>query len=142
MTDVVIAVALIALIAACAGPRISRAGDARRLGAMVDELQRMRCRIELYRMEHDGLLPGQTAPGGEVTCDGFISALTESAGGGRAPYLKEMPVNPFVADDTADDIAIVNCMDAAPCGGESTGWWFNVATGDFRANDCGFHSAY
>ncbi len=109
---------------------------------MVDDLQRMRCQIELYRIEHDGLLPGQTAPGDDVTCDAFINALTESAGPGLEPYLREIPANPFVADDSADDITIVNCMDIEPCGGGHTGWWFNVASGEFRANNSRFHSVY
>ncbi len=142
MTDVVIAIALMALLAACAGPRFTRACGERRLPAMVDDLHRMRCQIELYRIEHGGLLPGQTTPGDDVTCDAFINALTESAGGGLAPYLREIPANPFVADHAADDITIVNCMATEPCGGGHTGWWLNVATGDFRANDSKFHSVY
>ena len=142
MPDVVITIGLIALIAACAGPRLSRASAEKKLPAMVDGLQRMRCQIELYRIEHDGLLPGQTAPGDDVTCDAFINALTESAGPGRAPYLREIPANPFIDDDAADDITIVNCMDIEPCGGGHTGWWFNVASGEFRANNSRFHSVY
>ncbi len=142
MADVVITIGLIALIAACAGPRLSRASAEKKLPAMVSELQRMRCQIELYRGEHDGLLPGQTTPGGSVTCDAFINALTESADGRLAPYLREIPANPFVDDDTADDITIVNCMTVEPCGGGHTGWWFNVASGEFRANNSRFHSDY
>ena len=142
MTDVVIAIGLIALIAACAGPRLTRASAEKRLPAMIDDLQRMRCQIELYRIEHDGLLPGQTMLGDDVTCESFVNALTEPDNVRAKPYLMEIPANPFVDDDTADDITIANCMTAKPCGGESTGWWFNVATGEFRANDCGFHSVY
>ena len=109
---------------------------------MVDGLQRVRCQIELYRIEHDGLLPGQTVPGAEVTCESFVNALTEPGSVRAEPYLREIPANPFVDDDTADDIVVVNAAGAEPCGGESTGWWFNAANGDFRANDCGFHSGY
>ena len=142
MADVVITIGLIALIAACAGPRLSRASDARKLPAMVGELQRMRCQIELYRIEHDGLLPGQTVPGEDVTYESFVNALTESDNVRAEPYLREIPANPFIADDTADDITIVNCMDIEPCGGGHTGWWFNVASGEFRANNSTFHTGY
>ena len=109
---------------------------------MVDGLQRVRCQIELYRIEHDGLLPGQTVPGAEVTCESFVNALTEPDSVRAEPYLREIPANPFVDDDLAADIVVVNAAGAEPCGDEGTGWWFNVATGDFRANDCGFHSGY
>ena len=142
MADVVITIALIALIAACAGPRFTRASAEKRLPSMIDDLQMMRCQIELYRVEHDGLLPGQTTPGGSVTCDAFINALTEADNVRATPYLRGIPANPFIAGDTADDITIVNSMAIEPCGGGHTGWWFNVATGEFRANDCGFHSVY
>ncbi len=142
MADVVIAVALIALLAACAGPRLSRASAEKRLPAMIDDLQKMRCQIELYRIEHDGLLPGQTMVGEDVTCESFVNALTEPDNVKAEPYLREIPANPFIDDDTADGITIVNCLDIEPCGGGHTGWWFNVASGEFRANDCGFHSDY
>ncbi len=142
MADVLIVIALMALLAAAAGPRFTKACGERRLPAMVDDLHRMRCQIELYRIEHGGLLPGQTTPGGDVTCDAFINALTEPGSVRAAPYLREIPANPFIADDAADDITIVNCMATGPCGGGHTGWWFNVASGEFRANDSRFHSVY
>ena len=142
MPDVVIAIGLIALLAACAGPRLSRASAEKRLPAMVDNLQMMRCQIELYRIEHDGLLPGQTTLGADVTCESFVNALTESDNVRAEPYLRKIPANPFVADDAADDITIVNCIDTEPCGGGHTGWWFNVATGEFRANNSRFHTGY
>ena len=142
MADVVITIALIALIAACAGPRFTRASAEKRLPSMIDDLQMMRCQIELYRIEHDGLLPGQTDVGDDVTCDTFINALTEPGSVRAEPYLRGIPANPFIVDDTADDITIVNSMDIEPCGGGHTGWWFNVASGEFRANNSRFHSGY
>ncbi len=109
---------------------------------MVDNLQMMRCQIELYRIEHDGLLPGQTTMGEGVTCESFVNALTEPDSVRAEPYLREIPANPFVDDDTADDIVVVNAAGAEPCGGESSGWWFNAASGEFRANNSRFHSGY
>ncbi len=142
MADVVITIGLIALIAACAGPRFTRASAEKKLPEMVSGLHRMRCQIELYRVEHNGLLPGQKDIGDDVTCEAFVNALTKPGSVRAEPYLREIPANPFIADDLADDITIVNCMATEPCGGGHTGWWFNVATGEFRANDCGFHSVY
>ena len=142
MADVVITIALIALLAACAGPRLTRASAERRLPELVSNLHRMRCQIELYRVEHGGLLPGQKDIGDDVTSESFVNALTEPGSVRAEPYLREIPANPFIDDDTADDITIVNSMATEPCGGGHTGWWFNVATGEFRANDCGFHSVY
>ncbi len=142
MTDILIMIMLAALIAAAAGPRFTRASAERRLAELVSNLHRMRCQIELYRVEHDGLLPGQKDIGDDMTCEAFVNALTEPGSVRAEPYLREIPANPFIADDSADDITIVNCMDIEPCGGGHTGWWFNVATGEFRANNSRFHSVY
>jgi len=142
MTDILIVTMLAVLIAAAAGPRFTRAGAERRLPELVSNLHRMRCQIELYRIEHGGLMPGQKEIGDDVTSESFVNALTEPDSVRAEPYLREIPPNPFVAGDAADDITIVNCMDAAPCGDAGTGWWFNAATGEFRANDSRFHSVY
>ena len=142
MEDVLIAMLLVALLAATAAPRFTKACAENRLPAMVEGLHRIRCQIQVYKMEHDGLLPGQAAAGEDIGCDDFVQAMTESDGGGSRGYLKAIPRNPFVDDETADDITIVNSFDAVCSGTEGTGWWFNVATGEFRASDSRFHSVY
>jgi hypothetical protein len=109
---------------------------------MVEGLHTVRSRIECYRIEHDGLLPGQTMPAAGVSADTFISSMTRKDGEGRGAWLRAVPANPFVTGDTADDVTCVNAVDALPTGEEGTGWWFNAATGQFRACDSRFHSVY
>jgi type II secretory pathway pseudopilin PulG len=142
MEDVVIAMLLLALVAASAAPRFTKASAENRLPAMVESLHRVRSQIQVYKLEHDGLLPGQEATGDEICCDDFIKAMTESDGRGSRGYLKAIPANPFVDDETADEITVVNSFDAKCSGLEGTGWWFNAATGEFRASDSSFHSDY
>jgi len=140
--DILMTMCLVALIAATAGPRFSKACSENRLSAMVEGLHTVRSQIERYRIENDGLLPGQTMPAACVSADTFINSMTCKDAAGRGAWLRAVPANPFVTGDTADDVTIVNDVDALPTGEEGTGWWFNAATGQFCACDSRFHSVY
>ena len=140
--DILMTMALVALVAASAGPRFSKASLENRLSEMVDGLYAVRSQIERYRVEHNGLLPGQTSPGGHVSPDAFAEAVTRPDASGRGPWLRAIPANPFMTGDKADDVTCVNAAGASPTGDEGTGWWFNAATGEFRACDNRFHAEY
>jgi len=140
--DILMTMGLVALVAATAGPRFSKACSENRLSAMVDGLHAVRSQIERYRVEHDGLLPGQTMPGACIGAEAFIDSMTRKDGAGRGPWLRAVPANPFVTGEAAADITCVNAVDASPTGAEGTGWWFNAATGQFCACDSRFHSVY
>lgn len=140
--DILMTMCLVALIAATAGPRFSKACSENRLSAMVEGLHTVRSQIERYRIENDGLLPGQAMPAAGVSADTFIKSMTCKDAAGQGPWLRAIPGNPFVTGDAADDVTIANAVDALPTGEEGTGWWFNAATGQFRACDSRFHSVY
>ncbi len=140
--DILMTMALVTLIAASSAPRFSKAAAENRLSAMVDALHTVRCQIEIYRLEHGGLLPGQDDSEAGVSADAFVKCMTKKDTAGRGPLLKAIPANPFFHGDAADDVTCVNAMDAMPTGEEGTGWWFNAATGHFRACDSRFHSVY
>ncbi len=142
LVEILVVVVILGVLAAIVVPQFTQASSEANLNTLLGNLQTVRSQIQLYKVQHRDLLPGQTTPGGDVTCDAFINALTEPGSVRAEPYLREIPANPFIADDAADDITIVNCMATGPYGGGHTGWWFNVATGDFRANDSRFHSVY
>jgi len=139
--DILMTVMVVALIAATAGPRLSKAAAENQLPQMVAGLHAVRSQIERYRIEHDGLLPGQNAPGSQVSADDFIKCMIRMnvAGGRRVAGL---PANPFMSGDAAAEVTCVNDAQAAPTGEEGTGWWFNAATGQFLACDSRFHAAY
>jgi len=141
--EVFMVIVILCIVAAIAVPRVSHAAAENRTSDMVGKLHLVRSQVELYKAQHAGLLPGQKVTGADITQADFIDAMTtRSAVDGYGPYIKQMPENPFVAGDAADDITCVNDADAVPTGTEGTGWWLNAATGEFRPCDNKFHTAY
>lgn len=133
LVEILIVVVILGVLAAIVIPRFSEATSEAHLNTLLGNLQTFRSQIQLYKVQHRDLLPGQASFGGAVAEADFVAALTNDATYGS--YVNKIPENLFIAD-AADRIAItcVNDADAAPAGDEGTGWWFNAANGDFRAN--------
>ncbi|MBN1457458.1 MAG: type II secretion system protein [Sedimentisphaerales bacterium] len=141
--EIFIVILILGIIAAIVVPKFSQASSESRLEELVSDLQMVRSQIELYKIQHKDLLPGQFAQGGSVDEHNFKVALTVKGSDGMGPYLKKLPKNYYVPNaKRRDSITFVNDPKANPTGKEGTGWWFNAATGDFRANDSLFHAAY
>ena len=134
---------ILAIIAAITVPRFSRAAQQARLTDLVSDLQMVRSQIELYKIQHKDLLPGQKVHGGNILEHDFVKAMTVRGSDGMGPYIKKVPVNLYVDDsDKRNSVTCINDVDANPRGTEGTGWWFNAATGQFRACDSPAHIGY
>ncbi|MCK5001101.1 MAG: hypothetical protein KAS23_16270 [Anaerohalosphaera sp.] len=129
--EIVIVIIILGVAAIIIGPAYSEASVEKKLSVLVDDLEKVRGQIELYRIEHDGLWPGQYRQGGQVEADEFIEALVE----GDSPYLREMPVNRFNGLSSV----VISGNDRKTTG---AGWCFNPVTGEFRADDSKEHGAY
>ena len=140
--EICIVLIVLAIIGGIAAPRLGRASSEARLNRLAESLQDIRSNIALYKIQNDNLLPGQTEPGGDISEEAFIAAITGIDADGSALYLKKMPLNPFIDRDKAGRITCVNSPIAVPNGSECIGWWINAATGQFRACDSAFHAAY
>ena len=141
--EVFMVIVILCIVAAVAVPRLSHAAEENRTSDMVRKLHLLRSQLQLYKAQHAGLLPGQEVVGGDVNQTDFIEAMTaRSTVDGYGPYINQMPENPFVDGDRADDITFVSDVDAVPTGLEGTGWWLNTATGRFHPCDSKFHTAY
>lgn len=124
-------------------PHFTQAADRQRLEELSDKLQLIRCTIDLYRAEHEGLMPGQQSPGQSVTSINFVRDITMPGSDGRIHYFERFPDNPFIgSSDCRNTVACVNDPKIRPNGKEGTAWWFNAATGEFRACNSEFHTAY
>jgi len=138
-----VAICVIAWLSFQAAPRLSQAARESKLAELSDTLYLIRCTIDMYRSENDGLLPGQKEPDELVMPGDFVRALTTPGPDDRQPYFQRFPNNPFnVGPDSQNTITCVNDKRARPDGTEGTAWWFNSATGQFRACDSKFHAAY
>ena len=131
-TEIIIIASVLVLVAAVVIPQYSQAAATAKVTELISSLQKVRAQIELYRIQHNDLLPGQIAAGQNIGPRDFMQSLTTSDAEGLGPYLPAMPVNPF---NEKNDITFINDTNASPAGTEQTAWWFNAATGEFRAAD-------
>jgi general secretion pathway protein G len=141
--EIFIVILILGIIAAIIVPKFSQASSESRLEDLISDLQMVRSQIELYKIQHKELMPGQFAEGGYINEDDFKMALTVKDDDGMGPYLNKLPKNYYIEDSKMrDTITCVNDPEATPTSQEGTGWWFNAATGEFRACDSLFHAAY
>ena len=137
--EIVVIVVVFSVLASIIVPQFTLASSEAKLTKLVSTLQKVRSQIELYRIQHHNLLPGQVISGGDIIEDDFITDLITQGTDGYGPYLEEIPVNVFNDFNT---VTFVNDAAAVAKGTESTGWWLNAATGDFFACDSPEHTEY
>jgi len=148
LTEVLIAVAMLAILAIVAVPHFARSAEDTRASALQANLGVLRASLEFYKLQHGGKYPGYPVEGGAPT-----ATLTErqllhaSARGGATadpgttgfpfgPYLKErVPLNPINGLHT---IRIIVDDEAFPAEADgSSGWVYKPAIGKIRPNSTG-----
>jgi len=133
LVEILIVVVILGVLAGIIVPQFSSVSTDSNLTNLRGNIQTLRGLIQLFKIQHNDLLPGQLTRGGDVTEARFITAMTNDPTYGM--YVRTMPLNPFIATAVATSITCVNSVVAVPAGNEGTGWWFNAANGDFRACD-------
>ncbi len=134
LVEILIVVVILGVLAAIVVPQFSQASSEANLNTLLGNLQTVRSQIQLYKVQHKDLLPGQASSGGDVAEAAFVDALTND--GTYGSYVNKIPENLYIAAAAdRDAITCVNNAGANPAGNEGTGWWFNAANGDFRACD-------
>jgi len=139
LIEIVVVVVVFSVLASIIVPQLTLASTEAKLTELVSTLQRVRSQIELYRIQHNNLLPGQVVSGGDIIVDDFITDLTTQGTDGCGPYLEEISVNVF---NNLNTVTFVNDAAAVADGTEGTGWWLNAATGEFYACDSPGHTEY
>ncbi len=143
LIEMFVLLVMFGLLAAVVVPRFPEASSETELSDMVNKLQIMRSQIELYRIQHNDLYPGQQTAGGRIDPQSFVIDLVEKDPvDGYGPYLKEIPVNPFAEGTGGEKIVFVNDKNAKVKVKAGYGWWFNAATGEFRACTKAEHTRY
>lgn len=131
-TEIFVVMMILGIVSAVAVPRFSRASSQARLNDLISDLQEVRSQLELFKIQHQDRLPGQTVQDGTIDARLFEQELTGRGTDGLGPYLKGIPSNAYNNQRT---VTFVNDPLAQPTGEEGTGWWCNAATGEFRACD-------
>jgi general secretion pathway protein G len=161
LVEILIVVVILGILAAIVIPQFTGASTEAKESALVSDLQSIRSQIELYKIQHNDILPGEILQtGGSVTTASaltFVTALTSKTdqygnvdpGGGNpatyrfGPYMQKLPENPF---STATGVVLANISEGpssveldATAGDDSAGWHCVTAAGVnrglFQADD-------
>jgi general secretion pathway protein G len=130
LVEILIVVVILGILAAIVIPQFTEAGIEAKMSGLCTDLQTVRSQIELYKVQHNGNLPG----GGAAS---FADALTQktnitgalNAAGPYGPYVQKIPANAFNDLDTVQ----VEAGNAGLGSGDS-GWHFDSTTGAFHAD--------
>lgn len=135
LVEILIVVVILGILAAIVIPQFTDASEQAKESSLVSDLQTMRSQVELYKIQHNGLLPGA----GDATIEQAITGLTNIAGnvettpgtGVYGPYLQKLPKNPFTDG---------RGINGAAADGSVEGWTLDVVPtsatyGYFAASD-------
>lgn len=132
ITELVVALVVLAAIAALAVPRLVRAESHDPAASVRGDLAVLRNAIELYAADHDGSYP---------PLEGFEAALTR-AHNGQGPYLQVIPTPRRDDTSPARTPRIAGFPVAGPQNSVSiidADWLYDPQTGQVRANALALH---
>jgi len=124
-----IVVVILGILASLVIPKFISAADTARQNSIMMTLHRMRSQIGLYQQQHLGSWPTLANIVNEMTL--VSDALGNTAplgtpGFQMGPYITFLPNNPNTGTATIGNVG---------GGGGASDWYYNEATGEFRAND-------
>ena len=116
--------------------------------SLIGDLQAVRSQIDLYRIQHNDLLPGENCLGEAITESSFVAAMTGrtdengycDSAGEFGPYLRKIPVNRYVSGDKGNSITVLRDGDEGVVETGDAGWAFDEFTGGFYAWDSADHA--
>lgn len=146
IVELMIAVLIVGILAAVVVPTLRGHAETARESLAKDTLETIRIQIELYRLHHDGSLPGyangfpvptfvlQLQFTGTTTIEGAASPSSIPSGAFiNGPYLRELPENPFNGLSSIAYVFAWNDFSNA-VDGTSSGWLYKKETGEFKIN--------
>ena len=144
LVEILIVVVILGILAAIVIPQFTDASTEAKTSSLCSDLQTVRSQIELYKIQHNDVMPGAPATGVSFELamttytlqTGAQAATQAPADGVFGPYLQKIPSNPFTP--IAADADQVESGVAAPIVG-AKGWYYNTTTGAFNANDSDPH---
>jgi len=129
LVELLIVVVILGILSMVVIPQFADAGSDARCSALMENLAIIRKQLEMYKLQHLGNYPllgkfeqqltRKTNPNGS-----FVP--TPQFG----PYLNRIPNNPFTTG------AVRNGVTQSSQGPDQA-WWYDMSTGEFRANDGG-----
>jgi general secretion pathway protein G len=142
LVEILIVVVILGILAAIVIPQFTEASTEAKLSSLCTDLQTVRSQIELYKVQHNDLLPLPESGGATwyrltqySDIDGNVSA-TKTTVFSYGPYLQKIPTNQF------NDKNQVEVGTGSPAASTDFGWYLNSDTGVFSAHDSLAHADY
>jgi len=141
LIEILIVVTILCIIATIVIPQFSAAGEEAKLSTLVSDLQTIRSQIQLYKLQHNSELPTKNGLTFEkaitryTKADSTLAKPQAPGDGVYGPYLHKIPKNAF------NNSNVISTGTGTPSGDASSGWYFNITTGSFNANDSAAHAA-
>jgi len=135
MMELVIVMLIMGVLAAIAIPRMSGGSANAKAQALLASLAEVRNRIEVYKAEHLGHVPGLTfvAQMTQYSDDQGATSDKPSPEYPYGPYLQAIPKNPYSGSNAVR--FLLTAGPTAEARSVDLGWTYNVVTGEFDA-DC------
>lgn len=126
LVEILIVVVILGILAAMVVPQFTSAARESRENSLRMTLHRMRIQLEVYREHHNNQYPTLDDFEAQLTGLTDVQGQTVAAGTPNAygPYIREMPANPVTSGKAIGTGAT-----------GSSDWYYDPATGEFRAND-------
>ena len=151
LVEILIVVVILGILAAIVIPQFTSASTEAKESALQSDLQAMRSQIELFKIHHNDLLPGEIGTGPldittQATTASFEEALIKktnvlgvvgtTAAHRFGPYMRRVPDNPFCSLSPANTVEV-----NLTAGGDNFGWHLTTTAGVdrglFQADDDG-----
>ncbi|MFH1616117.1 MAG: type II secretion system protein [Planctomycetota bacterium] len=123
MTEILIIVVVMGIIAAIAIPQFTNASNEAKISDLAAGLQTIRSQLELYKIQHCHNLPSARS------FEEFEAAMTGTIDG-YGPYVQRIPVNPFNGLNTVR-------FDGPAAPANTHGWRLDTVSGLFQADSPG-----
>jgi general secretion pathway protein G len=138
LVEILIVVVILGILAAIVIPQFTEASTEAKLSSLCSDLQTTRSQIELYKVQHNDILPLPEVGGatwnrmtGYTDIAGTFNATKDPATGFvYGPYLQKVPTNQFNDLDTIRVEA-----GGSTAGTNANGWTLQSDTGAFQADD-------
>lgn len=127
LIEIMVVIVILGILATIVIPHFTTASDESRDAAVRSNLKTVRGQLQLYSAEHNSDFPDLASFEDQMTLASNVDGETAAIGTDGypfGPYIKLIPLNPFAETRTVTAGEV-----------ETSAWYYNEATGDFRAND-------
>lgn len=127
LVEILIVVIILGILAAVVIPQFADASSDAKLSALQTNLATVRTQLSMYKLQHNDTWPALNTFTNQMTLSSKADGTTAAVGTALyiyGPYILSVPNNPFTGTNTVSAGAA-----------DSSAWFYDEATGVFRAND-------